>query len=120
MQLGSAFQKINFLRDFEADVLGLGRTYFPNINFNYFSEEQKQTLITEIEKEFKEAYLGIKKLPSSSKLGVYIAYVYYFQLLLKIKNTPVVKLKQSRIRIANNHKLFLFLQSYIKYNLNLA
>ena len=88
MSLGSAFQKVNFLRDLNADFENLERTYFPNLNVSSFDEKTKDKIINEIEKDFDNAVKGIFLLPESSRLGVYIAYRYYNKLLLKLKNTP--------------------------------
>lgn len=119
MKLGSAFQKVNFLRDAQADFEGLGRTYFPNVNMHSFQTEDKQMIEAEIEAEFNEALLGIKQLPASSRLGVYIAYVYYLQLLKKIKSLPANRILQERISVTNSKKLSLMLNSYLKHQLNL-
>ena len=119
MKLGAAFQKINFLRDLNADFNGLGRVYFPNINVNRFSEQTKDRIEKEIESDFHEGYMGIKQLPKSSRFGVYVAYVYYARLLKKIKKTPANCVLEKRIRIPNERKLVLFLGSYIKHCLNL-
>ena len=101
MKLGAAFQKINFLRDLNADFNGLGRVYFPNINVNRFSEQTKDRIEKEIESDFHEGYMGIKQLPKSSRFGVYVAYVYYARLLKKIKKTPANCVLEKRIRIPN-------------------
>ncbi|MDG2332554.1 MAG: phytoene/squalene synthase family protein [Flavobacteriales bacterium] len=119
MKLGAAFQKINFLRDLNADFNGLGRVYFPNINVNRFSEQTKDRIEKEIESDFHEGYMGIKQLPKSSRFGVYVAYVYYARLLKKIKKTPANCVLEKRIRIPNERKVVLFLGSYIKHCLNL-
>src|SRR5690606_30614933 len=88
MKLGSAFQKVNFLRDLKDDYHILGRTYFPHINMNVFNNTTKCEIEMEIEAEFKEALIGIKRLPTSSRFGVYLAYKYYLSLFRKIKRTP--------------------------------
>src|SRR5690606_13054508 len=85
MKLGSAFQKVNFLRDLKDDFSILGRSYFPNIEMNVFNNETKTKIEEEIGLEFKEALVGIKLLPASSKFGVYLAYKYYLSLFKKIK-----------------------------------
>lgn len=115
MMLGSAFQKINFLRDLNEDFHVLGRTYFPNIKMNSFSNETKRQIEDEIDAEFKYALQGIKRLPVSSKFGVYLAYRYYVSLFKKIKRTPAEKIMNSRIRIPNGQKLSLAMSSYLKY-----
>lgn len=120
MKLGSAFQKVNFLRDFKADYEGLSRTYFPNIDPNKLTKEDKKRIIIDIEKEFKEAIVGIKKLPKEARLGVYVAYMYYLRLLKKIDNTPATALFESRIRVSNSLKTYLLCKSYIKYQFNIV
>ena len=119
MKLGSAFQKINFLRDMKADYQILGRTYFPNVDMTRFSSGTKRKIESEIEQDFKEALMGIKKLPASSKGGVYLAYVYYNSLFKKIKNSPPQKILAGRIRISNGEKLGLMLNSMFQYKMNL-
>ncbi|WP_337085294.1 phytoene/squalene synthase family protein [Elizabethkingia anophelis] len=115
MKLGSAFQKINFLRDLKDDYQVLGRTYFPGINMSVFDNSVKFKIEGEIETEFKEALIGIKKLPGSSMFGVYLAYRYYLSLFYKIKKTSSQRIMQNRIRIANSQKLLLACESYIRY-----
>nr|WP_199162756.1 phytoene/squalene synthase family protein [Elizabethkingia sp. ASV34] len=115
MKLGSAFQKINFLRDLKDDYQILGRTYFPGINMSVFDNSVKFKIEDEIETEFKQALIGIKKLPGSSMFGVYLAYRYYLSLFYKIKKTSSQRIMQNRIRIANSQKLLLACESYIRY-----
>jgi 15-cis-phytoene synthase len=119
MSLGSAFQKINFLRDLNADYNGLGRIYFPGLEITEFDEASKKAIEANIAADFHEGYIGIKQLPRSSRLGVYIAYVYYLALFKKIKNVPSEAVMQSRIRIRNRHKARLLAYSYVKHQLNL-
>jgi phytoene synthase len=116
--LGSAFQKINFLRDIKADYDERGRTYFPKIDFKNFTEKDKQDIVADIKLDFDYAYLGIKNLPEGSKLGVYIAYVYYLELFKKIKNTPANIISNKRIRVSDSQKLILMAQAMIKNKLN--
>ena len=102
MRLGSAFQKVNFLRDLKDDVELLNRSYFPNIDLKKLTTEAKKTIIEEIETDFKFAYTnGILKLPKEAKFGVYMAYRYYKCLLEKMKKTSSKKIMESRIRISN-------------------
>ena len=117
MKLGSAFQKVNFLRDLKDDYYVLGRTYFPNIDMKIFTNKIKDQIVNEIETEFKEAFIGIKKLPASSKFGVYLAYKYYLSLFKKIKNMPAEKIMSQRIRIPNTQKLSLAMSSYVQYKM---
>tara|TARA_A100001011_G_scaffold400464_1_gene515212 strand:- start:6935 stop:7774 length:840 start_codon:yes stop_codon:yes gene_type:complete len=119
MALGSAFQKVNFLRDLKKDFQELNRTYFPNINFNNFSEDSKQFIITEIENDFAFALTGIFKLPNEARFGVYTAYKYYNKLLSKLKQTPSLNICNTRIRVPNYQKITVFARSYVKYRLNL-
>lgn len=119
MSLGSAFQKVNFLRDFKNDVELLNRSYFPNVNFNHLSNIEKDEIIAEIKADFAKAYEGIVRLPHTSRFGVYTAYVYYKKLLHKLEQTPSAQLKEVRVRVSNPHKFGLLLQSYVNVKLNL-
>lgn len=117
-KLGSAFQKVNFLRDLRTDLKDLGRSYFPGVDTMNFSEASKQRIIAEIETEFAEAYEGIRQLPRNSRLGVYMAYIYYTTLLQKIKRTPVRRLINHRIRVADFSKALLFSKSLLMNKIN--
>lgn len=119
MRLGSAFQKINFLRDLKADYVHLGRAYFPGLEVERFDEATKKQLEKDIEKDFADGYRGIRRLPEGSQFGVYVAYVYYQRLFRKICNTPSDKIMEERIRIPNGKKFALFLGSYARYSFNL-
>lgn len=119
MKLGSAFQKINFLRDINSDLNQLGRSYFPNVNLQNMNEKTLNEIISDIEKDFHDGYVGITKLPKKARFGVYIAYIYYFRLLLKIKKTHFSQLFKERIRIPNNQKYLLFLKSYLRHSFNM-
>mgnify|MGYP000671921049 CR=1 FL=1 len=119
MRLGSAFQKVNFLRDLKDDFEVLNRTYFPNTDLNQLDEESKIKIIDEIEGDFKEGLNGIKMLPIEAKFGVFMAYRYYSQLLKKLKKTPALDIKNTRIRVPNYKKIELLTRSYVKYQLNL-
>lgn len=119
MKLGSAFQKVNFLRDIQTDYNVLGRTYFPGVDFTRFSIQDKNRIQNEIEAEFDEALIGIKMLPSGSRRGVYLAYYYYKKLFLRIKQTPAEKVMHSRIRIPDLNKIGLMLNSLLRNQLNL-
>lgn len=119
MSLGSAFQKINFLRDVKADYELLGRTYFPGVNLMEFDLETKTEIEADIQRDFDHALEGIKQLPSSSRFGVYVAYVYYLNLLNKIKRVEPSRIMEERIRIPNKKKLALLAESYLRHNLNL-
>lgn len=119
MRLGSAFQKVNFLRDLKADFEDLSRTYFPNTDLNHLDETSKQTIIADIESDFAAGLQGIKRLPIEAKFGVFMAYRYYSQLLKKLKKTPALEIKSARIRVPNYKKFELLTRSYVKYQLNL-
>ena len=119
MSLGSAFQKVNFLRDLKDDFEILNRTYFPGTDLNELNEDSKIKIINEIEADFKEGLNGIKKLPIEAKFGVFMAYRYYSQLLKKLKKTPALEIKNTRIRVPNYKKFELLTRSYVKYQLNL-
>lgn len=117
--LGSAFQKVNFLRDLQADIELLERSYFPQFDKNKFDENLKLQLIAEIEQEFDIALEGIKRLPDRSQLAVYTAYNYYRKLLIKIKHSEASAILKERIRISNVRKLSIMAQSAIEYKLNM-
>lgn len=116
--LGAAFQKINFLRDIRADYEERGRTYFPEVDFTCFSDQHKKDILDDIRTDFDFAFEGIKNLPRGTRLGVYIAYVYYRQLLKKIAGTPATEIAQKRIRVSDTQKMMLFLQAVIQNKLN--
>src|SRR5210317_2654819 len=118
MQLGSAFQKINFLRDLNADYHALGRTYFPGVDLNEFNERTKAEIEADIEIDFKAGFEGIKQLPKGARFGVYIAYVYYYSLFKKICNTHADIILNERVRISNKRKYGLFLSSYVRHTIN--
>lgn len=120
MRLGSAFQKVNFLRDLKDDNLVLNRNYFPGVDLKSFDENAKTAIIKEIEEDFKIAYQGIVKLPIEAKFGVYTAYIYYKKLLQKLKNTPYYEIGNSRIRVSNYTKAGLLAQSFVTYKLKLV
>lgn len=120
MSLGSAFQKVNFLRDLKEDFEGLSRTYFPNTNLNALDEISKQRIIEDIEEDFRKGYQGILNLPTEAKFGVFMAYRYYRKLLKKLAKTPALEIKNSRIRVPNYQKFGLLTRSYVKYQLKLV
>ena len=120
MHLGSAFQKVNFLRDLKEDFEDLSRTYFPNTNLNALDEVSKQKIIEEIEEDFRKGYEGISLLPTEAKFGVFMAYRYYKRLLKKLQKTPAIEIKNTRIRVPNYEKFGLLTRSYVKYQLKLV
>ncbi|MFP2994275.1 squalene/phytoene synthase family protein [Spongiivirga sp. MCCC 1A20706] len=120
MSLGSAFQKVNFLRDLKADFEDLSRTYFPGTNLERLDEASKAKIIQEIEEDFAKGLSGINRLPVEAKFGVYTAYRYYKKLLTKLKKTPSMEIKNKRIRVADYQKVHLLARSYVKCRLNLV
>ena len=118
MKLGSAFQKVNFLRDVQADYQDLSRTYFPNVDLSAFSSNDKMQIEREIETEFEEALTGIRELPRSCRKGVYLAFVYYKKLFNKLKKLNAENLMTERIRVSNGRKILLTVDSLVRYKLN--
>ncbi|MDG1040625.1 MAG: phytoene/squalene synthase family protein [Polaribacter sp.] len=120
MRLGSAFQKVNFLRDLKDDIESLDRSYFPNIDLRALNNESKGQIIKEIEEDFEVAFNdGVLKLPVEAKFGVYVAYRYYKRLLKKLNKTPSSEIMETRIRISNPMKINLLARSFVKYKLNI-
>ena len=117
-RLGAAFQKINFLRDVKADYQVLGRTYFPGVDLEKFTHAEKLKIELDIQDDFENALKGIVKLPSSSRLGVYVAYRYYFTLFKKIKKISSDRLLEERIRVTNSKKLFITFESVFQNRFN--
>ncbi len=120
MALGSAFQKVNFLRDLKADYELLERSYFPNTNLLELDELSKKKIVGEIEADFAKGFLGIEKLPPEARFGVYTAFKYYKKLLQKLQNTPPLEIKNTRIRVPNYEKFGLLAQSYVNYKLQMV
>lgn len=118
MKLGSAFQKINFLRDVKADYQVLSRNYFPNLDLSTFTNAEKMLIEQDIEQDFKDGFEGIKRLPATSGNGVYLAYIYYKELFNKIKKCNAEKVMNERIRISNHHKFGLMFDSVLRYKMN--
>ncbi|WP_038265752.1 phytoene/squalene synthase family protein [Zhouia amylolytica] len=116
--LGSAFQKVNFLRDLKDDLEVLNRSYFPNAAQN-FTNETKLEIIAEIEEDFKKAFKGILVLPKEAKFGVYTAYRYYKKLLDKLKKSSARQIQSKRVRVPNYQKFGLLAKSYVNYKLNI-
>lgn len=119
MSLGSAFQKVNFLRDLKADYEDLSRSYFPNVDLSQLNENSKANIIKEIEEDFHKGLKGIIHLPVEAKFGVYTAYIYYRKLLQKLKKVPSLEIRNRRVRVPNYQKAGLLAKSYISYRLNL-
>ena len=120
MSLGSAFQKVNFLRDLKADYEELHRSYFPNTDLNQLDEDSKRQIIDEIKEDFQKSLKGIQQLPREAKFGVYTAYKYYTRLLKKLEHTPSSLIRQTRIRVPDYQKFGLLARSYVKLKLNLV
>jgi phytoene/squalene synthetase len=119
MKLGSAFQKINFLRDFKADKEGLGRLYFPQLKYSDFTEAVKKEIEQDVFKDFELGYQGIKLLPKDSRFGVYVAYIYYSRLLNKITQLPAQTILEERVRISDKQKYAIFFGSYLRHSFNM-
>jgi phytoene/squalene synthetase len=117
--LGAAFQKVNFLRDINADYNGLSRMYFPGCDFNNFTEQDKKQIEADIYNDFKAAHAGILKLPLKSRFGVYVAYKYYLSLFRKIKNLEPARVLEARIRIPDYKKIMIVLRAGVKNQLGL-
>ena len=117
--LGSAFQKINFLRDIKSDFNERGRVYFPDVDYNNFTEEQKLVIQNDIQHDFDNGLRGIRNLPAGAKFGVYLAYIYYVNLFNKICSVPIDQVKERRIRVRNRKKVYLLAKSAVKLRLNL-
>ncbi len=118
-RLGAAFQKINFLRDLKSDFEERGRVYFPGVDFAHFTAADKEKIELDILQDFQEGYIGIVQLPSTSRFGVYLAYVYYFSLFKKIKQTPCHMVQEKRIRVNNLEKMMLLVQSSVRMKFNM-
>ncbi|MDI9865371.1 phytoene/squalene synthase family protein [Flectobacillus sp. DC10W] len=116
--LGSAFQKVNFLRDIKSDFQERGRTYFPNVDFTNFTLKDKQLIEDDIQADFDAAYRGIMNLPKGAKAGVYLAYKYYLRLFDKIKGCPASKIQNERIRVPDFQKVALLAKTYFQFRLN--
>jgi phytoene/squalene synthetase len=119
MKLGSAFQKVNFFRDLRHDTQELGRDYFPESANGRLNDKRKREIEVEIDEDFRIAYQGIRMLPSSSRFGVYVAYVYYSALYKRLRAASLDTLFRKRIRIPNPLKILLLARSFVRYNLNL-
>ncbi len=119
MRLGSAFQKVNFLRDLKADSEELNRVYFPHLEGLGLNEDNKVEIITEIQSDFDAALVGIKMLPDSAKFGVYTAFKYYSKLLNKLVKSDVEDIKANRIRVSNPMKFALLTKSYFDYKMRM-
>ncbi|MEL7340914.1 MAG: squalene/phytoene synthase family protein, partial [Bacteroidota bacterium] len=118
--LGSAFQKVNFLRDMKSDYFERGRVYFPGVDFRHFDENAKREIEADIARDFEHAYSGIIRLPEGAKKGVYLAYRYYLRLLKKIAKAPATEVQEKRIRVPDNQKFAILLSSYLQHQFNIV
>mgnify|MGYP003654116912 CR=1 FL=1 len=118
--LGSAFQKVNFLRDIKSDYEERGRVYFPGIAFEQFDKTAKELIEKDIQKDFDDALIGIASLPDGAKLVVKVAYLYYQKLFDKIKSLSAAKIAHERIRIPNSQKFSLLIGTYFGSKLGLS
>lgn len=118
-KLGSAFQKINFLRDLKSDFDERGRIYFPGVDFRHFTNEDKRNIEADIKADFDAALEGIRRLPEGTRFGVYLAYKYYTQLFSKIKNAPAQRVAQERFRVSDKRKVYLLFSSALRHQLGL-
>jgi len=116
MKLGSAFQKVNFLRDLKDDHQSLGRTYFPGIDVERLTAGEKERIEADIQSDFSAALIGIRQLPKGARFGVYVAYVYYMALFRKIRALPTERILQERIRVRNRYKIALFTKSLVRHS----
>lgn len=116
--LGAAFQKVNFLRDLKSDFVDRGRVYFPGVDFLSFTKEAKRQIEKDIQADFDAAYLAIKQLPRSARMGVYLAYVYYLTLFNKIKETPATRIQEERIRVPDFQKVALLARTYLQFRIS--
>ena len=119
MSLGSAFQKVNFLRDINDDYKKLNRVYFPGVDYGTFNDDVKNNIMIDIEKDFAKALKGIYMLPNNSKFGVYAAYKYYKRLLRKLERASYLQIKNERVRVPNYQKVDVLARSYVRYRLNI-
>ncbi|GAB3269288.1 phytoene/squalene synthase family protein [Larkinella harenae] len=114
-KLGSAFQKVNFLRDVKSDYVDRGRIYFPGVDFNDFTKDAKRLIEEDIQRDFDEAYAGIIKLPRGARMGVHLAYTYYQTLFNKIKQVPASRIQEERVRVPDMKKIALLAQTYVRF-----
>ena len=111
MSLGSAFQKVNFLRDLKADKDNLGRLYFPGMNLSNWTPELKTEIEADIAEDFRLALIAINKLPANSRYGVYTAYRYYMKLFRKLESASFDEIFTKRLRVPNSTKFRLLFTS---------
>lgn len=117
-RLGSAFQKVNFLRDIKSDFEERGRVYFPGVDFRRFTQQDKTAIEQDIKADFDAALEGIRQLPRSARLGVYVAYKYYTHLFAKIKSAPAQQIAQERFRVSDKKKIYLLFSSALRHQFN--
>ena len=110
--LGAAFQKVNFLRDLAADFKKLGRSYFPQIRIEEFTEAQKLALVQDIDRDLATSRNALVKLPMSSRRAVAAAQMMFTELNAVIKATPAERLIETRVRVSNAKKLAIFIKAW--------
>jgi phytoene/squalene synthetase len=118
-KLGSAFQKVNFLRDLRDDLTNLGRSYFPEISNSIFNRDTKQLIEESIQKDFDEAWIGLKQLPGRSKLAVALAFYYYKSLFHRIKRSSPEQILKKRMRVPNFQKYLIIVRVAFLYKTKL-
>ena len=116
-RLGAAFQKVNFLRDIRSDYEERGRVYFPGLRYEQFDDAAKRAVEADIRADFEAAYVGIQQLPRTSRMGVYLAYIYYLKLFQKLRQAPATQVLAERVRLPDNTKLLLLLGSWVRFRL---
>ncbi|MFZ1484372.1 MAG: phytoene/squalene synthase family protein [Candidatus Saccharimonadales bacterium] len=112
--LGSAYQKVNFLRDISSDYNDRGRMYFPAVQYDAMSEVDKAVILTDIENDFEIAKVAIPKLPSGARLAVQSSYEIYLRLLQQLRTKSVEEIKSERVRVPNPQKLLCVFKAVAK------
>jgi 15-cis-phytoene synthase len=103
--LGAAFQKVNFLRDLSADFRELGRSYFPDVTVDSFTEADKTRLLDDIDSDLRVSAAVIPKLPAGSRRAVSLAQELFADLAARLRATPADRLVTTRVRVPNPIKL---------------
>ena len=111
--LGSAFQKVNFLRDLAEDHDQLGRSYFPGLDPEDFDDAQRDVLLDEIDAELELARTAIGQLPASSRSAVAAAHGLYRALSERLRATPAARIREARVRVPDHHKVRILAQVLI-------
>ncbi len=103
--LGAAFQKVNFLRDLSADFDTLGRSYFPGVSVESFTEDDKNRLLDDIDNDLRVSAVTVAQLPAGSRRAVALAHGLFAELSVRLRATPADTLRTTRIRVPNPVKL---------------